>query len=307
MSKVLRSYPKLWNMGHPAIRDLFDGPVVVQEKIDGSQFSFGVVDGELFCRSKGAAVSLDTTDLLFQGAVETAKRLHAEGLLVEGWTYRGEAICRPKHNTLTYERAPAGNVILFDIDRGLEDRISDPDDVALLASRLGLEVVPVLYRGEVKSAAELEALLDRVSILGGAKIEGVAIKNYARFGEDGKMLMGKVVSEAFREVHKKDWRERHPTRSDIVDEIIEQYRTEARWRKGVQHLREAGQLEGSPRDIGKLVKAIPADVLEECEDEIKEALFRHFWPKIQRGITHRMPDWYKAQLAEQQFAESEAA
>jgi hypothetical protein len=301
MTKVLRSYPKVWNMGHPAIRDLFDGPVVVQEKVDGSQFSFGVVHGELFCRSKGASLNLETTDLLFRGAVETAKRLHEAGLLVEGWTYRGEAICRPKHNTLTYERAPTGNVILFDVDRGLEDRIADPDELAAVGFSLGLEVVPVIYHGEIRSADELAALIDRVSCLGGAKVEGVVAKNYARFGPDGKMLMGKVVSEAFREVHKKDWRERHPTRTDIVDEIIEEYRTEARWRKSVQHLREAGKLEGSPRDIGSLIKEVAADVRAECEDEIKDALFRHFWPKIQRGITHGLPDWYKAELAGAQF------
>ena len=33
---TLPSYPKVWNLGHPHIENLFDGPVVVQEKVDGS-------------------------------------------------------------------------------------------------------------------------------------------------------------------------------------------------------------------------------------------------------------------------------
>ena len=43
---VLTSYPKVYQLGHKAVLDIFSGPVVIQEKIDGSQFSFGLVGGE---------------------------------------------------------------------------------------------------------------------------------------------------------------------------------------------------------------------------------------------------------------------
>ncbi len=42
--------------------------------------------------------------------------------------------------------------------------------------------------------ADLYALLEKESILGG-KVEGIVVKNYARFGKDKKVLMGKYVSE----------------------------------------------------------------------------------------------------------------
>jgi hypothetical protein len=42
----LRSYSSPFNLGHKALEDLFDGTVTVQEKIDGSQFSFGVFNGD---------------------------------------------------------------------------------------------------------------------------------------------------------------------------------------------------------------------------------------------------------------------
>jgi hypothetical protein len=74
-----------------------------------------------------------------------------------------------------------------------------------------------------------------------------------------------------------------------------------RWEKAVERLRDAGKLEGSPRDIGALIKEVPADVLEECEHEIRDILFRHFWPQISRGITAGLAEWYKEQLTQAQF------
>jgi len=35
----LGSYPSIYNLGHRYLGDLLDGPVVVEEKVDGSQFS----------------------------------------------------------------------------------------------------------------------------------------------------------------------------------------------------------------------------------------------------------------------------
>ena len=36
------SYPKVYAIGHAYLGALFDGEVVVTEKVDGSQFSFGI-------------------------------------------------------------------------------------------------------------------------------------------------------------------------------------------------------------------------------------------------------------------------
>lgn len=299
----LRSYPKVYNIGHGAIRDLFNGWVVIQEKIDGSQFSFGVVKGVLECRSKGRQIDLPTTDKLFKGACEMALHLYEKGLLPPGNIYRGECLSKPKHNTLEYERAPKGNFILFDVDIGLEDRIADPERLAFFGEVLGLEVVPTIFEGIVEDIETLKALLDRESILGGVKVEGMVIKNYNRWGEDdGKMLMGKVVSEAFREVHNATWKKDNPGRGDILDSIKEAYRTTVRWEKSIQRARENGTLTDTPSDIGSLLKDIQRDIKEECEDEIKNLLFKAFWKDIERGTIAGFPEWYKARLAEQQFS-----
>jgi len=49
------------------------------------------------------------------------------------------------------------------------------------------------------------------------------------------------------------------------------------------------------------MREVNADVLAECEAEIKEALWKHAWPQISRGITKGLLEWYKNLLMESQF------
>jgi hypothetical protein len=297
---MIGSYPSIYAIGHKAIADLFSGPVLVEEKIDGSQFSMGVLDGELVCRSKGKQLILDAPEKMFTKAVETVKILN----LRPGLIYRCEYLSSPKHNTLAYDRAPDKNLILFDIDDGLQTYASAEEKKAE-ADRIGLECVPVLYSGTVDNFAMFENLLETVSCLGGSKVEGVVVKNYSLFTMEKKVAMGKYVSERFKEVHGGEWRKANPTQTDIVDRQIAKYKTPARWDKAVQHMRDAGTLEGSPRDIAVLIKEVPDDILKECENEIKDALFAHFWPKIRRGVTAGLPEWYKEELAKSAFGKEE--
>ena len=298
----------IYGLGHKAITNLFDVEVQVQEKVDGSFFAFGVYESddplysgypELKVRSKGAMMVVDAPQAMFKGAVETVKAI--QHLLVKGWQYRGEVLCKPKHNALAYERIPNGGVILFDVCRGEEDFLSYPELVAE-AGRLGLEVVPQLYSGMVSSPDELRRYLTTVSILGGQNIEGVVIKPLTpMYGPDKKLLMGKFVSEAFKEVHRTAWGESNPTPTDIIQKLGMMYGTKARWNKAIMHMKERGLIEDRVQDIGPIIKEIPLDIKKECEDEIKEELWKFAWPHIARLATRGFPQFYKDQLMEKQF------
>lgn len=301
---MIGSYPKIFGVGHRALHQALLDPVVVQEKVDGSQFSFGVYGGELKCRSKGAEINIDAPDSMFTKAVETAKELAP--ILVPGWTYRAEYLQKPKHNTLAYDRVPHKNLILFDVDAGDQDYF-DPDKLKQIADCLGLECVPCFIDNERVSLETCRSLLDRVSVLGGQKIEGVVIKNYNRFGDDKKILIGKIVSDQFKELHQVGWKADNPNRLDVVAALIDSLRTPARWQKAIQHLKEAGKLEGSPRDIGPLVKEIQQDIQDECREYISEKLYEWAIGNIRRGVVGGFPEWYKEQLCNEQASEQEAA
>lgn len=297
------SYPKVYTLGHPAIAEIMQEEVLVQEKVDGSQFSFGKFDhptqGEvLLCRSKGAQIMVDAPDNMFRKAVETAKELYP--ILIKGYTYRCEYLAKPKHNTLVYDRVPKKHLILFDVGVGME-AYAKPEKIQDEAQRVGLECVPVIGEMKLESPEHVREFLDRESILGGQKVEGVVLKNYGRFTKDGKPMFGKFVSEAFKEVHGREWKERNPKGGDVVQRIIDKFKTPARWNKAVQHLREAGKLEDSPKDIGKLMIEAKADIEAECKEEMAAMLWAWAWPKIQRGVIAGLPEWYKEELLKKQF------
>jgi ATP-dependent RNA circularization protein (DNA/RNA ligase family) len=298
MEKI-NSYPKVYAIGHPAVADLFADEVLVEEKIDGSQFSFARVGDTLHFRSRGAIIYDDNPEKLFAAAVNNVREI--KDRLNDGWVYRAEFLQKPKHNILSYERIPTRNLILFDINTGDEQYLSRTGKEEE-AERLGLEIVPVLYRGMVDKPDILLALLDHLSILGKVCVEGIVVKNYARFGKDKKALMGKYVREDFKEVHAREWKAANPSVGDIVFQLIASLRSERRWEKAVERLRDLGELEHSPRDIGKLIKAVQDDIREEETEFIKQKLYEYAVSRIIRGSTAGLPEWYKKRLLEDAFA-----
>lgn len=305
------SYPSIYNLGHRAVKDLFSVPTIVEEKVDGSQFSFGLFHDEdgfrLRCKSKSVEINPDIPPQMFRSAVEYVQSI--QHLLVVGWTYRGEVLSKPKHNVLAYDRTPKHNIIIFDINPGEEAYVGYAD-LAEEAARLDLEVVPLLAEIPVGTADYdlLRKYIDNtVSVLGGQKIEGVVIKPALGnlFGADKKLLLGKFVSENFKEVAKGVWGPggafAKTVQKDILNNIAARYGTQTRWNKAVQHLRDAGQITDSPKDIGFLMREIPNDVFKEELDDIKDMLFNFFAKDIRQVLTRGVPEWYKDELLKKQF------
>lgn len=317
----LPSYPKVYNLGNAVLGELLTpgDRVVVQEKVDGSQVSFGLTEDRntrwLTIRSKGALVA----ELVFDNAADRwevwqqgpsfgpfelaiASIQERVDQLETDYIFRGEFLAKPKHNTLAYNRTPQGNIILFDIQRA-DGSWMNTHEASRYAADLDYEYVPSSeWAAEDLTKEKLMQLLDQGSVLEGQLVEGVVIKNYGRFNpRDGHPLFGKHVSEAFKEVHQGDWKERNPNKLDLVDQLVEKYRTPARWDKAIQHLADRGELTNSPKDIGPLMKEAGQDLKVEEELAIKELLFKALWPKIQRGATRGLPEYYKEKLLERQF------
>lgn len=298
MTDSWHSYPKIYALGHAAVKELLFDEVIVEEKVDGSQFSFGRFNGELKIRSKGVQMFVDAPEAMFQRAVDVVKELD----LVDGWTYRAEYLQKPHHNTIAYDRIPTRHLMILDINTGQEEYLGYTEKIHQ-AAYLGLECVPCLYQGKIEDPSSIVALLDTISVLGGQKVEGIVIKNYSRFGMDKKVLMGKYVSEAFKETNGVEWKKNNPTQTDIIQQLIVTYKTTARWDKAIQHLRDAGKLTESPKDIGNLIKEVQKDVEEEEKEQIKQMLYNHVIGHVRRGIVGGLPEYYKEYLMKKQFQE----
>lgn len=293
---MITSYPGIYSIGHRFINNLFIGNVVVEEKVDGSQFSFiKLDDGTLRFRSRGQEVHIGDAGMFSKAVEQVIERKH---LLTYGWTYRAEYLQKSKHNCLAYNRIPAGHLVIFDIMVSEGENYLWPEPKRREAERCGFETVPLFYFGPGIDVVpcSLSEYFHKDSFLGGVKIEGVIVKNYDQFGPDKKILIGKFVSPAFKEKHQHTFRVDNPTKKDVEQALTVELRAEARWRKAVQHLREAGKITDTPADIGPILAEIKADVFKEEGDYIKEQLFKHAWPSIARGITYGFPEWYKNEI-----------
>ena len=298
----MKAFPKIFAIGTGYIRDIFKHDVEVTEKVDGSQFAWGLVDGKLFMRSKGQVLYETNPEKMFSFGIDHIVSI--QDRLPEGIIFYAEYLRIPKHNTLTYGRIPKNHLCLFGAMDLSERFESNYGQLQAYADKFEIEVVPLVYSGNIKSSDFLLGLLERESVLGDVLIEGLVVKNYeAKFllgGQPMPLMAGKFVSEKFKEVHRGSWNKEN-TGKGKWETFKESFRTEARWEKAVQHLRDSGKLDNSPRDIGNLIKAVAVDIVEEEREDIIKFLFKEFGSEVVRTSTRGIAEWYKERLLKNNF------
>lgn len=291
------AFPKILHIGDKQISSLFDDEVEITEKVDGSQFGFGKVNGELFCRSKGKEQDIDNPDMMFIKGVEYVKSI--EDRIPDNTTFYGEYLQKPKHNTLAYDRIPTNHIALFGVFDQVQRTYAPYDEIKQWADKLGVDAIPVIKIGNSSPKEVLELVNGRVSYLGGQNIEGVVVKAYKPWLYLNQIplsvMSGKYVTEAFKEVHRKNWKAEN-TGKGRLEVAISQYRSEARWNKAVQHLRDDGTLSNTPKDIGELIKEVRKDVALEEKENIKDQLWSIFKDDFLGMATSGLPQWYKEKL-----------
>lgn len=300
MTETISSYPSIYALGHRALGEGFlDRDLIVQEKVDGSQFSAMWTGCGWSYRSKGVQVHKEDAPDLFRPTIKHFEALNdlALTLFGAGTVLRGEAFKSERHNTLKYGRVPRGHFVLFDIET-LGQYFCPPAKASEFADKLSVEPIRTIHIGRV-TLDMIQEWLNEESALGGTKLEGVVLKPaaYDLFGPDKKLLIAKMVRPEFKEENGAAWKIANPGRGDVVDGLIQRYRSEVRWKKAVQHLRDAGKLTQSPQDIGPLLAEVKRDIEKEESDEIAQVLLKRFLPDILRGSTGGLPEWYKDELA----------
>ena len=300
----IRRWSKIFALGDTHTDGLFSNPISVTEKVDGSQFNFGVhPEHGLMFLTKGSTVHLGDNNKLFAPAVQYVHSV--ESRLKEGYTYHGETLSGPRQNTLVYDHPPTNHIALYGVTKPDGSQVSSHDELSLIAMFLGIDVVPEFFHGVIDPQEidkKLAEWLDRESYLGKEKIEGVVLKNYhqERFigGVLVPLIQAKYVSERFKERHKVAWPDNNKSPLVKIGEIV---RTEARWMKAIQKLKESGEYVGAPKDIGGLMKNLHIDIEEEDKEHIKEQLWSAFSKDIKRAATRGFPEWYKEWLVKEQM------
>ena len=295
----IKSFPKIFALGTDYVSLIADNEVEITEKIDGSQFAFGKIDGNLMTRSKGCMIFEGENNKMFNLATNYVRSI--EYKIPDNTIFYCEYLQKPKHSSLEYGRVPKNNLILFGVCDSTEKFISEYNDLLAFGELLDIEVVPLIYKGmiELKNIDFFDSLLDKESVLGKTKIEGFVVKNYKQAfllgGQPIPLMAGKYVSEKFKGFHRNTWGVENESKSKW-GLFIDGYKTEARWLKSVQHLQDKNELENSPKDIGKLIEEIKNDIISEEKEIIKEFLWKEYGGELLRKATNGFPEWYKRYL-----------
>jgi len=266
--------------------------IVIQEKVDGSQFRVWFEEDGIHFGSK---VVNDTDDKMFHIAIESAKKIF-EGKEEEfKWhTFFFEYVKKPKHNTLVYDSVPKNNLVLWDVHNGKEF-------LSLAGFKeLECDLIPQLAVMNWKDLdmEKINSLLKSVSYLGGHVIEGIVVKRHFpmvlnKFSNCYEPIVMKYVREDFKEKNKLEWKDK---KKGPVAELVETYRNVNRFKKAIQHLDERGELTNSVKDIGNIMKEVANDIEAEEKEEIKEVLYKTYRKDILKGIVRPIPSWYKELL-----------
>lgn len=288
---MIESYGKVQHFGTRHVRDILNAPVFVQEKVDGSQLSFGLVDGQLVIRSKNKQVHPECPDMFGAAVAALEARAH---MLKPGWVYRGEYLSKPRHNVLSYDRVPKGHVALFDAYNTDTHEEMDPAwGLPQVAEALSLEAVPCLHCGPI-TEEEVRNLAKGDSFLGGPR-EGIVVKRYDLRDPDkpNTPLKAKIVTAMFKE---KMTGRVQVSKGTVVEQVAAQFAVEARYRKAIQRLKEDGTFRDGVQDIGPAMKVLNEDLDAEYAEEIARALYLGLRKEITRRANAGFVDWYKSEL-----------
>ncbi len=302
------SYPKVNAQHKIGQESILSGPVVLEEKTDGSMIRIKITPDSMEFGSRRVEFNNRGIDSTFTKGVETFEQNNPIGKHFGEYTefsavhLFGEYFKSEKQNTIKYNRIPKNHIMLFDV--AIEDSDGRLEwcnnlEINSWAKACEIESVPVLYEGEDVTLEQIKKLSEEESILGGAKREGVVIKNRKeRYNtkllslQEHPFQLAKNVRPEFQEENRAE----HPGRGDKVQQLIESYNTKARWQKAIFRLRDEGKLNGEMKDLKQLIPEVQTDILVEDLDEIKNKLASIFMKDLQRHSVKGLPEFYQDYL-----------
>ena len=257
--------------------------IVVQEKIDGANFSirYDSETNTIAAFSRKRQLGLENN---LRGALEWSQKLDVDlvkSVLGNNLVLFTEWLVR---HTVVYPQDKYQQAYCYDIYDVENEKYLTQDIVEQKVRELGLIYVPVFYRGEFTSWDDLKQFVGKTE-MGGEQGEGIVVKNQTKLNHPKLTFYTKLVSESFCETkaHKD---------SKVVDmnKIAERERlqaitetivTEARVRKLLNKMIDDGVIPENwdEHNMGVIAKHMGKEVYYDCkkeEPDVVEQVGEHF-------------------------------
>jgi hypothetical protein len=193
---LFRAYPKILRLGKEETDGILDGPVTVQEKVDGANVSIWLGDdGIVKCGSRTRELGDDEFNGFTKYVKDNPKfkewleanpneRLYGEWLV--------------KH-TITYPDDAYKKMYLYDIYIEDEEAYYPQPEVEEIAKELGIEYPKRFVTNAMINEEALKDFVGQTLIEGAANGEGVVIKRLDYINKYGNLVYAKQVHEKFKE------------------------------------------------------------------------------------------------------------
>lgn len=188
-----KAYPKIHRLGKEETDNILDGPVIVQEKVDGANISIFELDGKLRCGTRTRMLPEDESFNGFQEAVKSNLNLamyfsrNPDHILYGEWLVK---------HTITYPDEAYRKIYLFDIYNRVTKEWLPQETVRAEAEFLGLEYPNIFAQG-VLTEEVIKEFVGKSHIAPAG--EGVVIKHEGFVNKFGDHVYAKIVHEKFKE------------------------------------------------------------------------------------------------------------
>ena len=244
--------------------------IVVQEKIDGANFSirYDKENNQITAFSRKQELHFGNN---LRGAWEWSQRLDKElvkEVLGSNLVLFGEWLVP---HSIKYPADRYQQAYFYDVWDTEKEQYLPQNEVKEIVAKLGLNYIPVFYEGEFQSWEHIRGFVGRTDF-GGEIGEGVVVKNMTKLNNPNTRLpfYTKIVSDAFAE--KKAVR---PVDMEKVAEnarlqtVVESVVTEARVRKLLHKMVDEGILpeDWDEHDMGTVARNLGKEVYYDCVKE----------------------------------------
>jgi len=278
-------YPKLRYTNHEDSKPLFEeGEIVVQEKVDGSNFRFTLEENldEQFHTEERDLV-FGSRNVQYKNPKDESKQFGApisyirdtitrddvlslQDTFAGRLTFFGEAMLP---HTLSYNFGDIPAFVGFDVYNESTKRWLNRENVEFTFDKLGIDVSPILDTVPAREFDEFTIVVPE-SEYGDVKAEGLAFKNYET------QTFAKYVRPTFKEKNVQTFGKPKKHQETGAEKCSYQYITSARIRKTAHKLIDEGpwsslQMEMmAPRDG---YDGLPQAVIRDMAEEEAEAIF----------------------------------
>lgn len=252
--------------------------IVIQEKIDGSNSSFDIVNGEIRAYSRRQELNSENTLNGFYNFVQALDFGKLNQVIGEKYIIFGEWLTPHK---VKYPEDKYRKFYMFDVyDKEQKQYLAYPY-VRHFADLLGLTMVPVFYTGPFTGWDLVKQYVGKTELGASPCGEGVVCKttdptHIVKGSDSGRMpAFIKVVSDEFSEIQKVktiDFEKVAKREADMA--IVETIVNERRVEKCFSKLIDYGDIpaDWDEKTMGLIAKILPKEIYNDCVKEENETV-----------------------------------